>query len=194
MKMVMRLAALLVSALTACATATATAPRFEVWVSYGGVVDSHGTRPTEGGVIEDHGNGYIPSFRIRLRSPPESNSASRDGPVMRSPMVEIEPRTQASVNRGAALLLGIVNLGIAWDREGPLEVDMQSDQDSPAVQVCRSVEVQGIVGTISDRCTISAILDETDGWPITARINRSVAAANGVRVRESITLERIPRR
>jgi hypothetical protein len=130
--------------------------------------------------------------------------------------------TAASLRDGASLLLRLANLRLPeasgegafafvrrasaagtdrwWSerirngREVALQLDLLGDAASPAAAACRSVQVtvEGGTTTASDRCSIAAILSAQDGWPVIARITRTIKSANHAEARETITFHRLP--
>jgi len=129
--------------------------------------------------------------------------------------------TAASARDGASLLLRLANLRLPeasgegafafvrrasaagtdrwWSerirngREVALQLDLLGDASSPAAAACRSVavEVEGGTTTASDRCSIAAIVSAQDGWPVIARITRTIKSANHAEARETITFHRL---
>ncbi len=130
--------------------------------------------------------------------------------------------TAASTRDGASLLLRLANLRLPeasgegafafvrrasaagaqrwWSeqirsgREVALQLDLLGDAASPAAAACRSVQVtvEGGTTTASDRCSIAAIVSARDGWPVIARITRTIKSANHAEARETITFHRLP--
>jgi hypothetical protein len=79
-------------------------------------------------------------------------------------------------------------------RDVALDLDLLTAGQSAEAAACRSVavEVEGGTTTASDRCSIAAIVGAEDGWPVLARITRTVKAANHAEARETITFYRLP--
>lgn len=202
----MRYTLILVTMCTACAAAAETPPRPDIWVSYQGVSYSRETVRTERGAIQDHGDGFIPQFRVRVRE---------RAPNAPAPLIDVEPNASSAAR--AALLFRIATLGLppgtgssffdynrnnrAWRwrydriragaREVAEEVDLLAERDSPAAEVCCLVEVNPGPDLSRDRCRIEAIIDQSDGWPISAQVTRRLATANGSTADNSVTFERL---
>jgi hypothetical protein len=79
-------------------------------------------------------------------------------------------------------------------RDVALDLDLLTAGESAEAAACRSVpvEVEGGTTTASDRCSIAAIVSAQDGWPVLARITRTVKATNHAEARETITFYRLP--
>lgn len=216
--LIMRRTLALACTVTACAAAAEPAPRADLWVSYQGATYSLETARTAEGAIRDHGDGFIPQFRIRLRS--TDSAAARGNGAVRAPLVDVDPDSNSATGDNAALLLRIATLALpqgsggsssayfrtnrAWRwrydrindgaREVAAEIDLAEDRNSPAAAVCRLVEESTVPNLSSDRCRIEAIIDPADGWPLTAVVTRTLAASNGSTTLETVTFERLPAR
>jgi|GEM_PF-4468644 len=131
-----------------------------------------------------------------------------------------DARPLASAADGASLLLRLANLRLpaataspfvesvrrsaeagAWPwrrdriRTGSsvaLNVDLRADASSDASRICRSVPVEISGAPSSDRCSIEAILDARDGWPIVVQITRTVETAAGASATHSVDFGRLP--
>jgi hypothetical protein len=204
--------------LTACALAESTSPRADVWVAYQGLVHGEEIVPQNGGYAHNVDDGGLPSFRIRVRGLSTGRSAAR--PELRWSSVDIDPDTltNPAASEGAAMLRGIVSLALPEANEGSslasyrqgigparrwgeerirrsrdvaMMIDLRADAASSAAQLCRQVAIDVPAGATQNRCTIEAMVDASDGWPLVARIRRAVEGVDGARLFETVTFERI---
>ena len=205
------------SLIAACSTASGSAPRPNVWFDYQALWHADELTPQNGGFAQNIDDGALPRFRIRLRSA-STRANSFPHPASQTPAADVEPGfIQPDAAAGVEILLGIATLDLPqasgewfdsrrryagsarrWGAERlsvarnvALTVDLNLDSDSRAARLCRLVTVVVPGGMAGDRCTIEALLDREDGWPLAARIQRMLEAANGGRLLKSITFERL---
>jgi hypothetical protein len=200
----------------ATAVPTRTSLRSNVWVDYQGVLYSNRKVPGDGGFTHDIGHGAVPRFRIRALARTTARSGHRDPSAAGSSDLEIEGNFPAAngsglllellridlpaASRGSSLAAYLLGDGPArrWGaerirdaRDVALEVDLRAESGSAAARLCRRLELVVSAPVSGDRCRLDAVVDAADGWPLVARITRTVTGPNGLNALESVTFERL---
>lgn len=198
------------------ASAGAAAPRGGVAVEYEGLWSKDAILTTDGRSFSQNADtGGVPRFRIRAVGSGRGDTSTAGRP---SRVVEVDSTgsTDSAGRDAASMMAGIASLDLP-DAEGPtslelyrgegfrrrwgaermlqaravaMVVDLDTAQGSEAARICRNIAVERIAAVESDRCTLEAIVDRSDGLPLAARITRVVAGDNRANVSESFTFIR----
>jgi hypothetical protein len=154
--------------------------------------------------LNSDGHGYIPRFKARLTPGGRIRAEAHAG-------------TQAADGTYVALLAGLIRLdlpaanGGAWfeyyrdnvrwrwrherirtgARHVAANIDLRTDTRSAAARLCLTVEIRPLAGATGETCRIEAILDQDDGWPIAALIDRTQTGALRAGTTTAVTLERL---
>lgn len=75
--------------------------------------------------------------------------------------------------------------------EYELRIDLLRDRTSPAARACLSLRPHGATSPLSDLCSIDAVFDRRDGWPIAINFVRRVRGANRANVHAAKSFSRL---
>ncbi|HEX8217509.1 MAG TPA: hypothetical protein VF577_08580 [Allosphingosinicella sp.] len=75
--------------------------------------------------------------------------------------------------------------------EFELRVDLLRDRTSPTARLCRTLRPRGATSPLSDLCSIDAVVDRRDGWPIAVNVVRRIRGANRADVHAAKSFSRL---